>query len=123
FDQAVSDKLRLFFRFSDTPSSSASRGTQGNSPSLVFTNSGTVRTYTAGAISSLTSRLSNDFRLNYTSNQAAPNVDITRFGGSTPVNLSQLTGLGATAAPGFIFSGTVNDNAFLLQGSGTGRQQ
>src|SRR5205807_1216814 len=62
FDQAVSDKLRLFFRFSDTPSSSAIRGSQGISPSEVFTKSETVRTYTAGAISSLTSRLSNDFR-------------------------------------------------------------
>ena len=123
FDQAVSDKLRLFFRFSDTPSSSASRGTQGNSPSLVFTNSGTVRTYTAGAISSLTTRLSNDFRLNYTSNQSAANDDITRFGGSTPVNLSQLTGLGATAGPGFFFIGTANDNAYLFQGPGTDRQR
>ena len=124
FDQAVSDKLRLFFRFSDARSSSASRGSQGNSPSVVFTNSGTVRTYTAGAISSLTSRLSNDFRLNYTSNQADFNEDITRFGGSTPVNLSQLTGLGATADPGFLFlPNTVNDFAFLFQGPSTDRQR
>ena len=124
FDQAVSDKLRLFFRFSDTRSSAASRGTQGTSPSVVFTNSPTVRTYTAGAISSLTSRLSNDFRLNYTWNQAVFNEDIAKFGGSTPVNLSQLTGLGATAAPGFFFlPGTVNDNAYLFQAPGTDRQR
>ena len=91
---------------------------------MIFTHSGTVRTYTAGAISSLTSRLSNDFRLNYTWNQAVFNEDITKFGGSTPVNLSQLTGLGATAGPGvFFFPGTVNDNAFLLQGPATDQQR
>src|SRR5205814_7107772 len=62
--------------------------------------------------------------LNYTSNQSAANSDITRFGGSTPVNLSQLTGLGATAGPGFFLTPfTVNDSALLLQGPSTDRQR
>src|SRR6266481_5945756 len=63
FDHVVSDKLRLFFRFSDTASNSSTRG--GGSFSLNNTYSYTMRTYTAGASSIFTNRLSNDFRLNY----------------------------------------------------------
>src|SRR5204862_344225 len=37
FDQAVSDKLRLFFRFSDTGSAVSARGGSGFSPATVGT--------------------------------------------------------------------------------------
>ena len=104
FDHVVSGKLRLFFRFSGTPSTSAVRPASGLSPSVNFTTASTVRTYTAGATSLLTSRLSNDFRLNYSSNEARNHYSIDAFGGSTPLNLSALLGLGSTAqsAVGFI---------------------
>ena len=54
----------------------------------------TLRTYTAGATSVLTSRLSNEFRFNYSSNATTNDTVIDAIGGSTPVNLSQLAGLG-----------------------------
>src|SRR6266704_2261785 len=62
FDHIVNDKLRLFFRFSNTASSSATRGA-GGAPSTVGTAAFTLRTYTAGASSIFSSRLSNEFRL------------------------------------------------------------
>lgn len=97
FDHVVNDKLRLFFRFSNTLSSTATRGTNasGGTPTMVKTSSYTLRTYTAGATSAFSSRLSNQFRLNYSSNGVTARTVIDAFGGSTPANLAQLTGLGA----------------------------
>ncbi len=102
FDHAVSDKLRIFFRFSDTSSSSASRGTAGNSPSMNTTNGYGLRTYTAGASSILTSRFSNDFRLNYSSNTVTNGIAVDGFGGSTPADLVELSGLSAGSESGIV---------------------
>lgn len=89
FDHVVNDKLRLFFRFSDTGSSLAGGGWN---PSV---SAYTMRTYTAGASSVFTNRLSNEFRFNYSSNEVAAPVVIDKFGGNTSVDLAQLSGLGA----------------------------
>jgi hypothetical protein len=95
FDDAVNDKLRLFFRFSDTVSSSAIRGAGGN-PSQVNPTVYTMRTYTAGAISIFSSRVNNnDFRVNYTSNDTSTMRNVDAFGGGAPVNLQQILGLGS----------------------------
>ncbi|MGA7566946.1 MAG: carboxypeptidase regulatory-like domain-containing protein, partial [Terriglobales bacterium] len=102
FDHVVNDKLRLFFRFSDTTSSSASRGTYATAqtPAMDTTLGYTTRTYTAGANSAFTNRLSNDFRLNYSSNDVSSRISIEAIGGSTPVNLVDLTGLGTASNSG-----------------------
>src|SRR5260221_412589 len=94
-DHAVSDKLKLFFRFSDTYSKSATRLTF--TPTMKVTPVYTLRTYTTGASSALSNRLSNEFRLNYSSNEVIDSLVVDPFSGSTPVNLPQLTGLGPTA--------------------------
>jgi len=93
FDHAVSDKLKFFFRFSDTRSSSSTRSTSvGTSiSSLAYA----TKTYTAGASTFFTNRLGNDFRLNYTSTDVANPTVIETFGGSSPVDLAQLMGLGS----------------------------
>jgi len=97
FDHVLNDKLRFFFRFSDTESTSAIRGPFGDSPTLEVFARYTLRTYTAGASSVFSSRVSNDFRLNFSSNEAASHEGISAFGGSTPLDLRQLTGLGPTS--------------------------
>src|SRR5260370_22521709 len=83
----------------------------------------TLRTYTAGASSVLSSRLSNDFRLHYSSNQVTDLTVIDMFGGSAPVDLAQLSGLGAgsdvSATPCF---GSGCDTLEQLQQSGAQRQ-
>jgi hypothetical protein len=97
FDHTVNDKLRLFFRFSDTGSSSASRGTSAlrSTPTVDSTAAYTMRTYTAGASSMFSSRLNNEFRSNYSSNVVNNPSVIDSFGGGTAVNLAQLTGVTA----------------------------
>jgi hypothetical protein len=66
FGHVGNDKLRLFFRFSDTGSSSANQGTSTDSNRGTTTDRTispyTTRTYTAGATSALMNRLTNEFR-------------------------------------------------------------
>jgi carboxypeptidase family protein/TonB-dependent receptor-like protein len=124
FDHVVKDKLTLFFRFSDTSSSSAARGNGANllAPTMDTTSAYTLRTYTAGATIVFSNRLSNQFRVNYTSNGTTSNTVINSFGGGIPVNLLQLTGLGATAEPqvALYYSGY---QVFLDQGQPSGGQK
>jgi hypothetical protein len=96
FDHAVKDKLRLFFRFSNTTSDSGTRGS--DTPTSATTLAYTLRTYTAGASSVFSSRLSNEFRLNFSSNEVTSREVIDAFGGSTPIDLVQLAGLSTGAA-------------------------
>lgn len=97
FDHVVNDKLRLFFRFSDTGSNSASRGTYAHSltPAMNNISAYTIRTYTVGASGVFGSRLNNDFRLNYSSNGTTSSSVSPGFGGGTPLNFQQVLGLGA----------------------------
>jgi hypothetical protein len=97
FDHFVNNRLRLFFRFSDTASKSASRGTSNLdlTPTVLAISAFTFRTYTAGITSTFSNRFNNEFRLNYTSNLAASSSVIDSLGGNTPVNLAQLLGVGA----------------------------
>lgn len=107
-DHVVSGRLRLFFRFSDTSSSTAIRG-NGDFATPTEDNSSEYasRTYTVGATSAFTSRLSNEFRLNYSTNRVISDQVIDSFGGSTPVDLAQLSGLSSNAgiAADFIYDG------------------
>ena len=101
FDHVVREKVRLFFRFSDTPSNSTTRGNSANyqSPSMNTTAAYSLRTYTAGASSTLTNHIGNEVRVNYSSNGATNRVLIDAFGGSAPIDLAQLVGLSASASP------------------------
>src|SRR5208282_2188574 len=64
-----------------------------------------MRTYTAGISSVFSSRLSNEFRFNYSSNQATSNIAIDAFGGSTPLDLAQLAGQPGSAPTVFLLPG------------------
>jgi hypothetical protein len=96
FDHTISDGLRLFFRFSNTTSGTAARGTNSTSDAPVVRSAidYTTRTYTAGATSVVTSHVSNQLRLNYSSNETTNTQVLDAFGGSTPLNLAALSGAG-----------------------------
>src|SRR6202035_4382132 len=82
----------MFFRFGDTGSSAATRnpGPNYTNPSVVQTTLYTARTYTFGATSALSNRLSNDFRLNYSANTSYSNDQIDGFAGAQAINLAQI---------------------------------
>jgi hypothetical protein len=118
-DHVVNDKLRLFFRFSDTPSDSTTRNS--STPSQNETISYVLRTYTAGASSGFSNRVSNDLRFNYSSNDVTDKVVIGAFGGNAPVNLAQLSGAGAGSQPIICFC--YGPGARLSQGPQVGAQK
>ena len=106
-DHVISGRHRLFFRFSDTSSNSLALGVaslRSVPPSQSHLSDYTTRTYTAGATSLLTDRLSNDFRLNYTSNRAFDDFFLSAFGGSTPVDLQKMTPYGPNSFINMFFS-------------------
>ena len=93
-DHALSDKLRLFFRFSDTVSDSAARtGGQFSNPANPTTSSFATRTYTFGATTAFSSRWSNQFRLGHVSTDSVAVSSSDDFGGAQSVNLGQVQGL------------------------------
>jgi hypothetical protein len=123
FDHFLNDKLRFFFRFNNTTSSSETRGTsvRGSTPTANDIVTYTLRTYTAGVTTSFSSRASNDLRFNYSSNATTDRSVIDAFGGSTPVNLVQLSGLGTGATVEFY---PCYDGCFSLsQGQQSGLQR
>jgi hypothetical protein len=97
FDHAINDRLKLFFRFSDTDSRSATLGTvhQDLTPATDQLSPYIMRTYTVGASSVFSSRVSNEFRFNFSSNRVTTTQTTDAIGGNTPVNLLQLAGLAA----------------------------
>jgi hypothetical protein len=94
-DQVISQRAKLFFRFSNTTSDSTTRGLAADflPPSMLSSSPYTTRTYTAGADNLFSSRISNDFRLNYSSNVTSNTLALDSFGGAKPVNLNQLAQL------------------------------
>jgi hypothetical protein len=128
FDQSVSDRLRLFFRFASTSSSAENRGTSDfSTPSNVQSTAFANHTYTLGATDLISSRLSNDFRLNYSSNDSSTAERITSFGGGQAVDLTQLQGLDQAINPAYAVSVDLSFAGFgtainQLRASGKQRQ-
>jgi hypothetical protein len=88
FDQAFKERLRLFFRFSDTSSMVQSR--DSFNPATLTPQRYTTRTYTLGGTSAISKQDSNEFRLNYSSNEPTFSFRSSNFGGAQPVNFAQL---------------------------------
>jgi hypothetical protein len=91
-DHNVGERLRLFFRFSETPSTASTRGTLFETPSNNLVSTYVARTYTLGTTSLLGPRIDNEFRLSSSSNDSLLAANIDPFGGSTHVDLLQAQG-------------------------------
>jgi len=125
FDQIINDKLRFFFRFSDTGSSAATRETLTGTPSSNDVSSDAMRTYTGGVTKIFTTRLSNEFRVNYSSNQVTTRTVIDAFAGAVPLNVLELSGLSSgTVGPSALVALNYNGYAIgLTQGAASGSQR
>jgi hypothetical protein len=95
FDHVVGNKLRLFFRFSNTVSQTTTRETYqvNGTPTARDVSGYTMRTYTGGATIAISNRLSNEFRVNYSSNGASLRTSLDSFGGGAPLDLATLSGV------------------------------
>jgi hypothetical protein len=122
FDQAIGARFRLFFRFSNTSSDAVARS--AIAASQINTTSFTTRTYTAGLTSAIANGFSNEFRLNYSSNEGTSSSRIDNIGGAQPVNLAQLQGLDTKTQPGYLVQITIpygDVPASLIQLANTSR--
>lgn len=105
-DQIVSPHLSLFFRIGDSPSS-----TNGRSLSVRTIKNFSTQTYTFGATSQISSRLTNELRLGYARSNASTRTTLDSFGGAAPIDLA--------AAMGNDTSGN-SGTAFQMPFTGTG---
>ncbi len=81
FDQAVTNKLTLFGRFSDAHSGSEARV---ESLTHVISNQVNTRSLTLGATLAAKPALTNEFRANYTRNESSHFNKLDNFGGAIP---------------------------------------
>jgi hypothetical protein len=125
-DHSFNDKLKIFFRFGDAPSSVAIRG--GNfsaAPSSTTTSGYAARTYTLGASGVFSSRISNEFRLNFTSNENTRISETGSFGGGQAVDLAMLQGIDTATTPAYQVVSQLRFGGFrtaISQGRSIGRQ-
>jgi hypothetical protein len=87
-DHTFSSKLTLFGRYNQSPSGNATvNGTTLTTPSTL---EASTRTLTLGAISALTSRLTNELRFNFSSQRSKRFYENVPSGGASPIALADL---------------------------------
>ncbi len=86
-DHTVSSKLTLFGRFNESPSNSTTYA----GAAFESVQKAATRTLTLGATSALTSRLSNEFRFNYSRQLGQQQYIQTTNGGAVPIDTALLT--------------------------------
>jgi hypothetical protein len=86
-DHTFTPKLSLFFRYGDTPSSTAARALS----SITMTHIDT-QTFTIGATSQFNNRYNNDLRLGYARSDSSVSGSLDGFGGAAPINLAAALG-------------------------------
>jgi len=125
-DHSINDNFALFFRFSDTPSRSATRQSGSfATPSMISLANYSSTTYTLGA-NRLSGRMTNELRFNYSSNAATSTLNSDAFGGAQPINLAQLQGLNTATNPQYNVTVGLSISGFspgLQQGAQEGAQK
>jgi TonB dependent receptor len=120
-----SEKFSIFVRYNDSPSRSESR-TQTNL-AQTLANEFRTRSATAGATYFINSRLTNDFRFNYTRSKSNSVYQSTDFGGAAPFTLNDVPGLGSSQYNRFVVSFLYGDlrplPAFSLLDQTAGQNQ
>jgi len=87
-DHTFNKKLTMFGRFNDAPSQTLTRGTASlSSPLTTFLD---TRTLTVGATVLVNTKITNEFRANYSRTQGGSSLVLDSFGGAVPIPASQL---------------------------------
>ena len=88
-DHNIAPSLRLFFRFSDTPTYTGRQSLSSHGQSKANNQS-----YTFGANSQLGSNSDNEFRIGYDRSTSTINFGLDNFGGAAPIDLATTLGVG-----------------------------
>jgi len=90
-DHNFNDRVRIFGRYSDSPSDSTAR--QPSDLAQVNATIRNVKTATIGVSATLNARMENELRFNVTGNDYKSARYIDNFGGATPLNLASIDSL------------------------------
>jgi hypothetical protein len=85
-DHAFSENLGLFVRYNHSPSETTQRGTAGRSLNVLSHAVFKTQTLTLGLTHSMTPRLINEVRANYTRTEGANDFSIDGLGGAVPLD-------------------------------------
>jgi outer membrane receptor protein involved in Fe transport len=89
-DHTLSSRFTLFGRYNQTPSRNVVRLSSLNNAANLRLTKDDTRTLTLGATLSLTPRLHNEFRVNYSRVRATSSRELDNFGGAVPLTPSQV---------------------------------
>ncbi|HEY9284205.1 MAG TPA: TonB-dependent receptor [Pyrinomonadaceae bacterium] len=130
-DAYVGGRMHVFGRYSRTDSEDLQRGrgfvsgTSGLSLNTLGHTSVRTETLTAGAVWSVSARLSNDARVNWSRARGATSFTMDDFGASQPLALANLLPPGASADSEFLFRllGGLNANFALGRNADNAQRQ
>jgi len=122
-DQIVNAKNTLFLRYSISPSSSQSRGSNTVAANVLTHQSSHSELYTAGLGSILSSGLVNDLRVNYSRFSASSYSIMDNFGGAVPLVDSEVFPKGITSLTGSFNLNMLGVAGYSYGGSSASEQQ
>jgi hypothetical protein len=97
-DHTFNDKVTMFGRYNEAPSSSVNRFANPTTPGTTTAN---TRTITVGSSQIFSSNFVNDIRFNYTKFSSKLNLELDTLGGGVPFPLSSVTGVATAKRPIF----------------------
>src|SRR5262249_34967158 len=100
-DHSFSSRFTFFGRYSDSPSRSESRLV--NNLANPIPTSTKIKTLTIGTSNVFTPHVTNEFRFNYTWNEARAQAILDNFGGAVPFDLSSIRDASGQSTPGVDF--------------------
>ena len=98
-DHAINSNLSLFGRYSNSPSAANVRGPYGTLSTIELLST-SVQTFTVGLTASITPRISNELRTNYSNDRVGSQFRLDNLGGAVPVPDSVLFPSGFSSANG-----------------------
>ena len=116
-DYLLSSKVTIFGRYSEAPSNVAQRGagTFMSSYSNVSKTKYRTRTATIGSNQTITPRLTNEFRFNYSRSRSQATAILDDFGGGTPPSSSVMFPSGPSQNATFYFFGDFNPSGLKFE--------
>lgn len=123
-DSILNSKNALFGRFNYSPSETTQRGLSRFSLNSLSNTSMTTKTLTMGLTSSITPRINNDFRFNYSTNSASNNSYLDDYGGASVPSESVLFPSPFTNSNAqLIFGAFQGRNSFIVSGKNITNEQ
>ena len=125
-DHILNSKMTLFGRYNYSPSDTSQRGPLLSTDRVLSVTeplSSSVQTLTVGFTDSVTPRVSNELRANYSNHRVGTRFAMDNFGGAVPLPDSLLFPRGFSSSNGF-FEFVIDDTGAYAQGkSGTNEQR